>query len=153
MSITEWLKTRRTQLEIGKTTLDMTHDTIDSFQLGHDCMRHYAGSTASINFRKDGVFLITAMHQSVASIQKMSDQFIPDKYRKLFTNIPSGFVPMPVIEIHVRDTLRIVISLIEDDLIRNGEIQTMMKELSGHHKRIHAMTATVEEIQSVLSSI
>jgi hypothetical protein len=153
MSFVEWLKTRRTQLELGKNTFDMTHDTIDSFPLGHDCMRHYGGSTASINFRKDGVFLITAMHQSAPSTQKMSDQFIPDKYRKLFTNIPSGFVPMPIIDRHVQDTLRIVIPLIEEELIINGEIQTMKKELSGHRKRIHAMTATVEEIQGVINSI
>ena len=153
MSFTEWLKTRRTQLELCKNTFDMTHDTTDIFPLGHDCMRHYAGSTASINFRKDGVFLITAMHQSAPSTQKMSDQFIPDKYRKLFTNIPSGFVPMPVIHTHVQDTLRIVIPLIEEDLIRNGEIQTMKKDLFDHRKSFNAMTATVEEIKSVLSSI
>jgi hypothetical protein len=110
------LEQKRKYMEFGWNTYDMSYagdDTVDSFPLRQD-KGNYA--TASIHFRTDGVFLTTTEYPSAPTTQKVSDWCIPAKYRKLFTNIPGGFVPMPAIHQHVKDTLRLVVPLLKDDL-------------------------------------
>jgi hypothetical protein len=76
------------------------------------CVQKANAKTEREMNRSKSAMKAALMEKNKYDTQKMSDQFIPDKYRKLFTNIPSGFVPMPVIERHVQDTLRIVIPFI-----------------------------------------
>ena len=146
----------RRQVFFREKLLKHTGENVDTelhFPLGHDCIRHYGGSTASIQFKSNGVWLQTQMHQSAPSLYKVSDVCIPMMYRQLFTNIPCGFVPMPVIHNHVTDTLHMIIPLIDSDMRKKQEITSLREELSGHHKRIKDMTTTVEEIQHVLKYI
>ena len=124
-----------------------------SFPLGHDLMRQYAGTTASIHFGTKGVSLTHCMHQSCPVTSKLSDQFIPVKYRALFINIPPGCVPWPMIEAHVRSTLRMVERFIADDELKSQELAVFRRKALDHRAKMKSMTSTINEINDVVRKL
>jgi hypothetical protein len=131
-----------------------------AFPIGYEVERQYAGSTASVHFGQDGVKVSLHMWRSAPQTVKISDQFIPLKYRVLFTNVPGGCVPYTQVVVHVKSTLRIVERLINDEHVKSKELADILyhlrranQERNDHRAKMKSMASTINEINDVLRKL